>query len=401
MHSSKGSSHFGVLKSISEYLERCISNVESPGLFRGKAGISLFFFLYSRLKDDKRYLDVGNDILSESIDQLSQSAGHYNFSDGLSGVGWILQFLINKEYIDEDADELLQKYDQLIFESSLHELKKGRYDYVHQALGSIVYFLERASKSDHRLKFEYFIGILITELLNHAVVSDDGIKWYDRLSPGSSERINFGLAHGIPSIIAILSLSSIHVALRPSQKKNIRAAVEFINSFNGNGGSRYSLFPTVLFTRKEDSILQSRLGWCYGDLGVALSFLHAYLALNDRNIFRVAIEIAAETTKRFDENVTGIIDGGLCHGSAGVSCLYSRFYQVTGIDLFKNQSNFWMDKTVTYQSSDSEGAGYKFFQPNGMESVPFLLDGAAGVGLSIIGYLDSKLADWDRCLLIS
>jgi lantibiotic biosynthesis protein len=177
--------------------------------------------------------------------------------------------------------------------------------------------------------------------------------------------------------------------------------------FSGRDTSLLSYFPSVT---EETSKLSksSRLAWCYGDLGVAISLWHAGKTLNNAIFVNEAIEIIENSTKRIDIDECMVWDAGLCHGSAGVAHIYRQFYHNTGIESFSKASDYWNNITINNLCNHDDGlAGFKtrhFDKKTSqwcwIKDYGFLT-GIAGIGLSIISNVSETKLSWDEGLLIS
>jgi hypothetical protein len=68
---------------------------------------------------------------------------------------------------------------------------------------------------------------------------------------------------------------------------------------------------------------------------------------------------------------------------------------------FKKALKHWMMKPLEISNQDGLAGFRKFNSLNGKwENCYYLLEGIAGIGLSMISYLDCNLMDRDECLLL-
>jgi glycosyltransferase involved in cell wall biosynthesis len=80
------------------------------GLFNGKMGVVIFFYLYSRHTDNPKYEKLAFGILSDIIDNL-YNVTPVNLFSGLCGIGLGILFLLDRNYIEGDAGEILEEID--------------------------------------------------------------------------------------------------------------------------------------------------------------------------------------------------------------------------------------------------------------------------------------------------
>lgn len=83
------------------------------GLIKGKAGLCLFYFLYSRYGGNAVLEDLAEELLYEVTEGISNETPMW-FGDGLAGIGWIMIFLYQHHYIDGDVNIILNCCDRLI-----------------------------------------------------------------------------------------------------------------------------------------------------------------------------------------------------------------------------------------------------------------------------------------------
>jgi len=79
------------------------SSVNSSGLYNGKAGISLTLFEVSRYFQNEYIEEEAFNLLQEAL--LSKNEG-ISFENGLSGIGFVLFYLIENKFINADFSEL-------------------------------------------------------------------------------------------------------------------------------------------------------------------------------------------------------------------------------------------------------------------------------------------------------
>lgn len=88
------------------------------GLITGKMGIALMFHIYGNRKQSHIYSDFANELL---IDIWNEIDSHIklNFANGLCGIGWGIEFLVQNNYIEGNTNEICEDIDQIIQNESL------------------------------------------------------------------------------------------------------------------------------------------------------------------------------------------------------------------------------------------------------------------------------------------
>lgn len=149
----------------------------------------------------------------------------------------------------------------------------------------------------------------------------------------------------------------------------------------------------------------ARASWCYGNLGIALTLAICGRAVgDDRWLTRARAVADAELARPHSE--LGIVDPGLCHGWAGHLHLLRRLAQedVLGGDAADEEINRAAAETVACVDLGSP-FGIVHAQPGTgrLLNLPGLLEGAAGVALSLLAYGRDAPPEtgWDSLLLLS
>lgn len=94
---------------------------QHQGLWDGKTGMSIFFFLLSRITNNNRYEEFASRLLDDVCSNLS-SRTPVTFADGLCGVGWAIEFLSSEGFIEGNVDEILSEVDKQIMERDVRRI---------------------------------------------------------------------------------------------------------------------------------------------------------------------------------------------------------------------------------------------------------------------------------------
>lgn len=387
------------LRVISKSLYDDSKQLNALGLLGGRTGLAVFFFEYFQLTRNIKYLNFASKIMSNVLDRID-SFHNYAFASGICGVLWTTQRYINAGLLDEDGDKLLGNFDDTLTEFAIQELEHGRYDYLHHSLGVLLYLIERFQETNNKARVKNAIMRITFQLEKCAVYENTHIKWFDNFSKISSgyeiNRYNYGLAHGLPSIISIL-ITLLESGIEDDRiNKLIKGACSFVATKKRSAELSKSLFANTSVNEFENS----RLAWCYGDLGVGFSLLKAGVVLEDIHLFELGNEIGLHSLFRTHPDDTRVVDACLCHGAAGISMIFRRYFHLTKNHKYLKQSEFWLNHALSMGSQGRGLAGYTFWIEDHMTSNSSLLMGTAGVGLSMISSLSEKTTWWERCLLL-
>lgn len=211
------------------------------------------------------------------------------------------------------------------------------------------------------------------------------------------------MSHGIASIISILSKIYSENINKEKTKKMLIEAVNFLLSYQQDTSVYLSYFPGVVSIDAHKSS-NSRLAWCYGDLGISVALWNASKVLGNKDWEKRAIEILLHSAKRKDLQKNSVVDAGLCHGTAGIAHIFNKMYQNTNIEELKDTANYWYKTTIEIAKFEDGLAGYKTCKPpryGGWQNDYSFLTGISGIGLSLISAVSDIEPKWDECLLLS
>jgi lantibiotic modifying enzyme len=373
----------------------CIKNIDnkdyiSPGLFSGSAGIALFLFYYSKYAKDEFYESKAMSFLEHSIDSIGNSL-NATFCSGISGIGWCIHHLISNGFIDEENIDIIHVFDKYLCEKALEYSSANYFDYLHGAIGIAVYLLKRTT-NNNVLECEKEI---ITILNNSKKYIDNTCFWEYKIG----NKNNISLSHGMASTCIFLSKAYDKLSIQKSITGELaRKSIYFIINQEIISSNKISMFPTFSLMENNKNSLGSRLGWCYGDLGIALALWHYSQILQDNKIEQKAIDIFLFSSLRRDLNKNAIIDAGICHGTSGIALIFRKMYYYTKKQEFLEAALFWLNQTLLMSKYEDGIAGYKANQKT--SSFDFL-EGIAGIGLVLLSFLTNEDTLWDECLLLS
>lgn len=89
------------------------------GLSKGKLGMAILFYEYSRYSGDGMYEQFGDELVTSLLD-LPQGLP-LNIECGLSGIGWGLVYLFREKFIEGDLDEVLFNIDTHLMDAEIRE----------------------------------------------------------------------------------------------------------------------------------------------------------------------------------------------------------------------------------------------------------------------------------------
>ena len=121
------------------------------GLLDGKMGIALVLAHYARCSRKKNIEHAADFLVENVMNQLTTTVS-IDFANGLSGIGWGIEYLIQNNYMKGCGADILQDIDERIMQFDVTRFKdwsleKGLLGILHYVL----YHLQGANKSELRV----------------------------------------------------------------------------------------------------------------------------------------------------------------------------------------------------------------------------------------------------------
>ncbi|MET7640648.1 lanthionine synthetase C family protein [Streptomyces sp. NPDC005438] len=226
---------------------------------------------------------------------------------------------------------------------------------------------------------------------------------------------NFGLAHGVPGPLGLLSLAWEHGVRVPGQPEAIQAMATWLldRRERDQAGPYWTPFIPLRYhadwnaDRNADRNahpppLPARPSWCYGAVGTARALGMAGRALDRPEWTRAGLEAVRAMLARPMEG-WAIHDHALCHGWSGLLHTLGRLeWEHPEAELGPAVDQ--MAERLLEGFDPDAPFGYRYYQPAAdlHLDLPGLLDGAAGIALALRAYAHRRppASEWDTLLLL-
>lgn len=117
------------LKNCLRYMVLRAELLDNRSLYKGRLGMMIIFFEYSRYKGDALFERLAEEMLDayEVPDTLS-----WRFADGMAGIGWGIVYLLSKKFIEGEVNDILGDLDKKMREEAWGkcEDRKGVWTYL-------------------------------------------------------------------------------------------------------------------------------------------------------------------------------------------------------------------------------------------------------------------------------
>jgi len=320
------------------------------------------------------------------------------FGYGLAGYGWLLELLLSEQ--DDDYDPVFNQEIEnfLIADIRRHDKWSGDIEFV-LGLSGVAAFAAR--RYQNHKKSELYLAIVDAFEKIAIYETDSACSWstpahslyrFDKTHPEKPE-YNLGLAHGVPAVICALLPAIEHSEINLQAKKLVSDACNWLIS------QALSINPErSFFSHCSGDHHPSRLGWCYGDLTIALTLARAGKALARPDLTSFAQRVAIHAASR-DAKDAMVVDAGLCHGSAGLMLIFQLLNTLIPHPALARASNHWCEHTLKrYRENGIQGLyAYK----SGQYVLEYgLLEGLSGIGLCLLAN-QGVSPDWADAFLLA
>lgn len=198
-----------------------------------------------------------------------------------------------------------------------------------------------------------------------------------------------GLAHGAAGLVSFLAAvvgADLPCSLRAVPL--LDATTRWLLRRRGTVGG--SLFPRSVETR----FAPARSAWCHGDPGVWLGLAAAAHVTGSVEIAAAAREVAAAVVTRPSEQ-SGVVDGTICHGAAGLLWIVHRIGLDAGHPAAASRAAHW----ARYLLEQRAAGPLEYFGRHGMARDHSFLEGDSGVALVLLAVATGARPTWEQLLL--
>lgn len=384
------------IERIKESIDFHCDHIEDPSFETGILGLSLFYTYYSVYREDKKYLNKAEGLISKvfsnlNIETFRRSYRTDSIDNHLSHFGRFIEFYRQNKLIEFEADEFLKDLDSSLFKLMKSKADIGNFDYQGGALASGFYFMSRTNGAED---ISYTLSYLLNKIEEKAVPDfKGGIYW---TLPILNNRVYLGISHGsalIMSFICNILEQGIEIQMCT---EILSKASRFLLRQESNFGK--GLFPNYLNDPEKGP---KQFSLCYGDIGVGYALLRVGLLLKNKDIEQIATRILRDClNRRKEDNLT--FDASITYGAAGLAITFEKIFKYTNDEQFLKVANYWYEKIPEYPTYSNQYAGYKS-KVSGKDSFGNLgfSWGVAGIGVALIRSLNRELPDISPLMLIA
>ncbi|MCO7184271.1 hypothetical protein NH341_02445 [Tenacibaculum sp. XPcli2-G] len=347
-------------------------------------------------------------LLNNLLNSFHEKELYSGFLEGFEGIFWVMNYL--KECGVVEDEEIISDLLPYLDKSIEADIATNNFDLLHGSLNKLQYIIKSLGITNK--KVIKCLDDFIDSLYSNREENESGIFWYDEVDKDEKPAINLGYAHGIPSLLVFL----VRLKGLGYKKKEldilINGIIKSLNSFRFKVRSDTN-YPDVFYQGENTEHISSRLGFCYGDLGIAYALSYAGVHLENKELISRAIKITNDVCRRIVSN-SGMVyyedyhffDTAFCHGIAGIIYILIKIDKLLPSEILKNRIEYWKSELSHNLEIQLDIEGDIIFpsylQPD--DSNPYIIDkeallmGYTGVGLVLLSLYYDKY-DWSDIFL--
>lgn len=340
-----------------------------------------------RLSQNKKYQELALVLYEKLIETIPEFDYSFSMLEGFDGVAWTIQYM--KKCGVKDTSEDYDAIKSYLIESIESSINDNDFDFLYGATGKLNILLN-GDDCDFLPKSVYFEYVHKIE------------KFFkDSIAENTEQELNLGFAHGLSSILLVLS----KIYLKVAQEKRIKEIIQDIIAFYLSIQSQHPYYSYGRMYNPQNKTMDnsSQFAWCYGDPTIIYSLLHAADAIGMNN--EKIIPSVKKLKNRNIENAGLInfedynfLNTSFCHGISGI---YTSLYKINKYVNIDNDLKYWEQQLFTHLNQQLSFKGKTIYFPKERQDENYtytldnqeMLNGLVGAALTLLT-IKYKNNDW-------
>ncbi len=390
---------------IAEDLVRCLPRMQDDTLGIDSARMAVYLHYHARSMPGHLAKLPIRQLLDDSMTALETRPMLPALHGGFVGIAWAMAHLADY-WMQPGSGDPMEEIDETLLEALTAARWDGDYDLINGLSGIGVYALERLpGKAASALA-----AAVVRQLEDRCESSEAGIAWFTApdLMRGTARQesplgaYNLGMAHGMPGVIGFLG-GALAAGILPEQTERLLRGTFAWMLAQLQPAKAPSRFYRCIGPGIDP--VPARTGWCYGDPGVAIALENAARLAGVPAWSSEARAIARSAAERTLEE-SGVVDASFCHGAAGLVQIFNRLQHSARDPVLAAAARRWVAELIGMRRIGEPYGGFPMRVIGedgraGWEANADMLDGAAGVGLTLLAAATAVEPHWDRLFMLS
>lgn len=372
-----------------EYLRMKEAQHLSISLLAGDMGSVVYLYEYSRF--DPSFQPFADDLLGKVLSGLRRVRPEVTYCNGVAGMVIGLYALYEQGFI-EDFSSLLDDIDNYLNLSLNVMLQNNNHDFLHGFIGLGFYWLRRY-KTGNADAIDPLVRV-VKHLMQTSEKENEITKW-PLPETKWGHRYNISLSHGCSSTIIMLCRMLEIPELKSSYGELIEQMIKGAVNYILVNRLDYNKFGCWFASSSLECEIphRSRLGWCYGDLGISVALHEAGKTMQDSRLIdmsREVLEFSGQYRRNLERNY--VYDACVCHGAAGIGLIYREMSRMLASPVITPTADYWRDAVIQQVIEGNEGFTFSFYDVSSREykRKTGLLEGNVGVAMYLLNEIASS-----------
>lgn len=327
------------------------SFIDNIGLMNGKMGIAMAFYHLARKTGNKIYEDYAGELIDEIYEEISLSTP-CDFENGLAGIGWGIEYLVQNGFIEADTDEVLEEFDNRIFKELIYNTPK-EIGLLNGLVGIGMYLLKRIQNpqsNDEKittLTNKHTLIHLIDELdrrtqdVSELIVEPQTVN-FELKSPDHKPQTTFNKSFDLmwdyPVLLWFLAELHTQNIINFKVEKILERIVAPL--FNNNN------FPSLQSNQLILALALTKLYQTIGTKETTLKISSPPNTLKPLQTFQTILNTIITGINR-DTILSELPANNTTfrHGTAGIAMVYKQLHEYTGQEIFVWEYQYWLKET--------------------------------------------------------
>jgi hypothetical protein len=360
--------------------------IDNLGLMHGKMGISICFFHLARQTGNQIYEDYAGELIDEIYEEITINTP-VDFENGLAGIGWGIEYLVQNGFIEADTDEVLEEFDNRIFKELIYNTPK-EIGLLNGLVGIGAYFLKRIknkSSSDEKIPtltnkqtLIHLIDELDRKTQDTAEIVSEPLKTTNH-EPQTTNQL-FDLTWNYPILLWFLSELYEQNIFNFKVEKIIKRLTEPLSNESNlpKMQSNRLLLALALTKLQKNNSGQPTTNNERQTKNNSKAIVKSSNSLRKESYGQTIIEQLSNLLTKINRNTIkselSPNNATLRYGTSGVAWIYQQLHHQTGDNHFKEEMEYWLTQRITEKKEDNlSGTGID------NKNVCGILEGFAGV----------------------
>jgi len=328
------------------------SFMNNLGILNGKMGISICFYHMAKKYSNSIYFGYAEDLINDIYDELDPSIP-LDFENGLAGIGWGFEYLVQEGFIEADTDEILKDFDNKIFQYFIYNTPNNL-SLENGILGFAMYFFIRVKNSSSQNSIQFLRN---KEALIHIV--DELVEFFSKKTKLFDQYGNQNILYEYPILISLL---------RQIYKQNIYPY-------------KVEVLIKMIFSHLNEPNRLSIINYNKSIL---------YLSLIQLDSDFPAKFFNPEILKTYGEWIKAVNKNDLLKtqdnpsvksGVSGILWMYIQLFNYTSDKKYFDEAILWFEEIFTSikNVSNQSFAGFSYFEDNNNNDAFGIINGLSGV----------------------